>query len=80
VCHQNTGSYTSYEDMQPDNECDNFMVLRNNVPIVTDQMIHVCLRSINSVIIQHLNIPCLNLTLNPTGHQSFRLVCTNSLS
>jgi hypothetical protein len=46
VRHQNTGSYTSYEDMQSDNECDNFMVLRNNVPIVTDQM-HSCLFAIH---------------------------------
>jgi hypothetical protein len=38
VRHQNTGSSPSYVDMQPDNECDNFMVLTNNVPIVTDQM------------------------------------------
>jgi hypothetical protein len=36
--HQNIGSSPSYVDMQPDNECDNFMVLTNNVPIVTDQM------------------------------------------
>jgi hypothetical protein len=46
VRHQNTGSYISYEDMQLDNECDDFMVLRNNVPIVTDQM-HSCLFAIH---------------------------------
>jgi hypothetical protein len=46
VRHQNTRSSPSYEDMQPDNECDNFMVSRNNVPIVTDQM-HSCLFAIH---------------------------------